>query len=176
MSFCAYRKSDGKRCQRTSKYTYCWQHGGEANKDHLFLLNQLVANAFSLYVKTKNYHWHLAGPHFRDYHLLFDEQANEILSTIDVIAERVRKLGGQTIKSLKHISQLTTLSDDNDIDVSAADMINRLLQDNQTMSQDQQEAIRQCDSNGDVATSNQLQEMLDQTQRRIWFLKEIQSE
>lgn len=136
-------------------------------------VNRLIADAFVLYVKTKNFHWHLAGPHFRDYHLLFDEQAQDILDSIDPLAERVRKIGGTTIRSINHISQLQSLSDDKELFVSADDMIRRLLADNLKMAEKQREAIDLTEEKKDSPTSNLLQEILDQTERRIWFLNEI---
>src|SRR5947199_6892497 len=100
-------------------------------------VNPLIADAFALYVKTKNFHWHLAGAHFRDYHLLFDEQAEAILESIDILAERVRRIGGTTLRSISHISQLQTIEDDNDAFVPAAEMIQRLLADNRHIAQQQ---------------------------------------
>src|SRR5947209_20464879 len=93
-------------------------------------LNPLIADLFALYVKTKNFHWHLAGSHFRDYHLLFDEQAEQIFASIDTMAERVRKIGGTTVRSIAHISQLQTIADDNDEFVPAGEMVHRLMNDN----------------------------------------------
>jgi starvation-inducible DNA-binding protein len=136
-------------------------------------LNPLVADAFALYVKTKNFHWHLAGPHFRDYHLLFDEQAEAILASIDILAERVRRVGKTTIRGIRHIAQLQTIQDDNDEFVSAAEMVQRLMDDNRQMAEKQREAIEICEKNRDTATTNRLQDLLDETERRIWFLYEI---
>lgn len=136
-------------------------------------VNPLIADAFALYVKTKNFHWHLAGSHFRDYHLLFDEQADAILASIDTLAERVRRIGGTTIRSISHISQLQTIQDDNDDFVSAAEMVQRLLEDNAHMAQMQRASIAICDQHRDSVTSNVLQEILDETERRKWFLFEI---
>jgi len=136
-------------------------------------VNPLVADAFALYVKTKNFHWHLAGPRFRDYHLLFDEQAAVILESIDVLAERVRKVGGPTIRSIGHIGQLQTIKDDNDEFVPTSEMIRRLLADNRQMAEQQRAAIEVCDEHHDTPTGNVLQEILDQTERRIWFLFEL---
>jgi starvation-inducible DNA-binding protein len=136
-------------------------------------VNPLVADAFALYTKTKNFHWHLAGSHFRDYHLLFDEQAEAILASIDVLAERVRRIGGTTIRSITHISQLQTIADDNDAFVPAGEMIRRLLADNRRIAEQQRAAIALCDEKGDTPTGNVLQEILDETERRIWFLFEI---
>src|SRR5213082_1781371 len=137
-------------------------------------VNPLIADAFALYVKTKNFHWHLAGSHFRDYHLLFDEQADAIFASIDVMAERVRRVGGTTIRSISHISQLQTIPDDNDDLVAPPEMVRRLLRDNLHLAERQRAAIAVCDGNRDTPTGNLLQEILDQTERRIWFLYEVQ--
>src|SRR4051794_32340766 len=137
-------------------------------------VNPLIADAYALYIKTKNYHWHLAGSHFRDYHLLFDEQADAIFESVDVLAERVRRIGGTTIRSISHISQLQTIADDNDDLVSPPEMVRRLLRDNLHLAERQRAAIAVCDENRDTPTGNLLQEILDQTERRIWFLYEIQ--
>jgi starvation-inducible DNA-binding protein len=136
-------------------------------------VNPLIADAFALYVKTKNFHWHLSGPRFRDYHLLFDEQAAAILESIDVLAERVRKLGGTTIRSIAHISELQTITDDKDDFVPTSEMIRRLLGDNRHIAEQQRAAIAVCDSHEDTPTGNILQEILDETERRIWFLFEL---
>src|SRR5215469_10350425 len=136
-------------------------------------LNPLVADLFALYVKTKNFHWHLSGSHFRDYHLLFDEQADQIFAATDVLAERVRRVGGTTIRSISHIGQLQTIEDDNDDFVPAGQMIKRLMDDNGHIAQMIRAAIEVCDKNRDSATSNALQEILDETERRKWFLFEI---
>ena len=136
-------------------------------------LNPLIADAFALYVKTKNFHWHLYGSHFRDYHLLFDEQAEAMFESIDVLAERVRKIGGSTIRSIGHISQLQTIKDDNEEIVPAGEMVRRLMEDNAHIARMIRNAITVCDANRDSATSNNLQEILDATERRKWFLYEI---
>jgi starvation-inducible DNA-binding protein len=136
-------------------------------------INPLVADAFALYVKTKNFHWHVAGSHFRDYHLLLDEHADAIFDEIDELAERVRRVGGTTIRSISHVSQLQTIADDNEDFVPAGEMMRRLLRDNQHHTEMQRAAIAVCDKNRDSATSNVLQGLLDQTERRKWFLYEI---
>jgi starvation-inducible DNA-binding protein len=136
-------------------------------------VNPLIADAFALYVKTKNFHWHLSGSHFRDYHLLFDEQAEAVFDSIDVMAERVRKVGGLTVHSIGHISQLQTIADDNDDFVSPGDMVRRLMDDNAHIAKMIRNAIPVCDRNRDSATSNQLQDILDKTERRTWFLFEV---
>jgi starvation-inducible DNA-binding protein len=136
-------------------------------------VNPLIADAFALYVKTKNYHWHVAGPHFRDYHLLLDEQADAILESIDTLAERVRRIGGTTIHSITHISQLQTIGDDDDEFVPPEQMIERLIADNRHLAERQRAAIEVCDGNRDTPTGNLLQDILDQTEKRIWFLHAV---
>lgn len=138
-------------------------------------INPLVADAFALYVKTKNFHWHLSGPHFRDYHLLFDEQADQIFAMIDVLAERVRKLGCLTIKSIGQIGQLQSISDNNDDFVDAQKMVKILLEDNQAYATLIRKAHKICEKNHDSATTSILEIFLDETERRIWFLFETLS-
>lgn len=136
-------------------------------------LNGIIADAFALYLKTKNFHWHLSGIHFRDFHLLFDEHADQILESIDPLAERIRKIGGTTIRSISHVSTLQSISDDNDAFVAPQDMIARLLADNRHMATAQRAALELCEEQRDHPTSNLLEEVLDATERRIWFLFEI---
>lgn len=136
-------------------------------------INPLIADAFALYLKTKNYHWHVAGPHFRDYHLLFDEQADTLLGSIDLLAERVRKLGGTTIRGVGHVGRLQTIADDETDFVPADEMVRRLLADNRHLAERQRIAIALCDDWRDSPTANLLQTILDETERRIWFLFEI---
>ncbi len=136
-------------------------------------LNPLIADAFALYTKTKNFHWHIASSHFRDYHLLLDEQAESILDSIDPLAERVRRIGGTTIRSITHIHQLQTIQDDNNEYVPPDKMIQELIKDNRHIAEQQRAAIEICDKNRDTPTGNALQEILDQTEKRIWFLYEI---
>jgi starvation-inducible DNA-binding protein len=135
-------------------------------------VNPLIADAYALYVKTKNYHWHLASSHFRDYHLLLDEQAESIFASIDPLAERVRRIGGATIRSISHINQLQTILDDNASFVSPLEMVQRLLDDNRHIAEHQRAAIEICEGSRDTPTANLLQELLDQTEKRIWFLYE----
>ena len=136
-------------------------------------VNPLIGDAFALYVKTKNFHWHMAGSHFRDYHLLLDEQADQIFDSIDDMAERVRKVGGTTVRSISHISELQTIADDNDDVVPAGEMVQRLMNDNAHIAKNIRGAIAVCDKSRDSATSNLLQEILDETERRKWFLFEV---
>jgi len=135
-------------------------------------VNGLVADSFALYVKTKNFHWHMSGPHFRDYHLLLDEQAQEIYAAIDPLAERVRKLGGTTLRSIGHIAKLQTISD-NDADfVGPRDMLGELVADNKQMIENMRGAHDVCDEHEDVATASLLEELIDQAEKRTWFLFE----
>ncbi|MDB5058536.1 MAG: Ferritin and Dps [Chloroflexi bacterium] len=136
-------------------------------------VNPLIADNFALFTKTKNFHWHLSGSHFREYHLMFDEHAESIFAGIDILAERMRKIGATTIRSISHISQMQTIADDNDEFVIPRDMVQRLLADNRHMAEAQRAAIAVCDKNRDTPTGNLLQDILDQTERRIWFLYEV---
>lgn len=136
-------------------------------------VNPLIADAFALYVKTKNFHWHVAGSHFRDYHLLFDEQASSILGSVDTLGERLRRIGGTTIRSISHIGRLQTIEDDDDEFVPAEEMIQRLIEDNRRIAELQRAAIEVCDAHRDTPTGNLLQEVLDETEKRIWFLHAV---
>lgn len=137
------------------------------------VINPLVADAFALYVKTKNFHWHLSGSHFREYHLLFDEHADAIFASIDTLAERVRRIGGTTIRSISHISELQTIQDDNDEFVTPGEMARRLMEDNAHIAKMQRAAHEVCEKNRDVATASELEVIIDQTERRTWFLFEV---
>ena len=147
--------------------------GKEAASAIAAAINPLVADAFALYVKTKNFHWHLSGSHFRDYHLLFDEQAEQIFAMIDVLAERVRKLGGMTIHSISHISELQTIKDDNQNYVEPEEMIEKLLHDNKHFTEHMRKAHKVCDEHEDCATTSILEIFIDEAERRTWFLFEI---
>ena len=136
-------------------------------------VNPIIADAFALFTKTKNYHWHIASSHFRDYHLLLDEQADSIMDSVDPLAERVRRIGGTTIRSIAHISQLQSIADDNHDFVPPDKMIQELIKDNRQLAERQRAAIDICEDNRDSATSNTLQEILNETEKRIWFLYEI---
>jgi starvation-inducible DNA-binding protein len=146
--------------------------GAAARRDLTASLNALLADFFSLYMKTKNFHWHVSGPHFRDYHLLLDEQADQLYATTDVIAERVRKLGGSTLRSIGHIARLARVLD-NDADyVTPLDMLAELRDDNRQLAQRMREAHELCDEHGDVATASLLEVWIDEAERRVWFLFE----
>ncbi len=150
--------------------------GDKARQAITKAINPIVADTFALYVKTKNFHWHMSGTHYRDYHLLLDEQSDQLFAIIDVLAERVRKLGGTTIHSISHISHLQTIHDDNDEFVEPKAMLNRLLADNKTFVAELRAAHEVCGQHHDVATTSLLETYIDEAERRIWFLFEtIQS-
>ena len=136
-------------------------------------LNQLLADVFALYVKTKNFHWHMTGRHFRDYHLLLDEQADQIFAMTDDIAERVRKLGGTTLRSIGDISKHQRLNDNNQQSVNARDMLEELCSDSRQLTGYFRTAHEVCDEHKDVATASLIEVWIDQTERRTWFLSEI---
>ena len=135
-------------------------------------LNKLVADAFVLYLKTKNFHWHASGPNFRDFHLMFDEQADQIFAAIDPLAERVRKLGERTILGVSHVADLASVKDDRAEFVSPGDMLKILMEDNKAMAANMRKAHGICDDNDDPATASLLEVYIDETERRTWFLFE----
>jgi starvation-inducible DNA-binding protein len=135
-------------------------------------LNGLLADAFALYLKTKNFHWHVSGPDFRDYHLMLDEQAEQIFATTDDLAERVRKIGGTTIRSIGHIAKLQKIEDNDAPFVAPRDMLLELMADNKGVGHRMREAHDVADKHGDVATASILENFIDGTERRTWFLFE----
>lgn len=143
-----------------------------ATKDISAALNGVLADVFALYLKTKNFHWHMSGPHFRDYHLLFDEQADQLFAMTDPIAERVRKVGGQTLRSIGHIARTQRVSD-NDADyVEPSDMLAELRDDNQALATRFREAHDLCNEHRDIASASLIEVWIDETERRTWFLFE----
>jgi starvation-inducible DNA-binding protein len=145
---------------------------GNAVRDLSAALNITVADMFALYLKTKNFHWHMSGPHFRDYHLLLDEQSDQIFATTDALAERVRKIGGTTLHSIGHIGRLQRVLD-NDADfVTPLDMLAELRDDNRQLAANLRETHGLCDQHGDVATASLLEVWIDEAERRAWFLFE----
>ena len=167
MSTHAARESDAPKGQATL--------GAQSPTDVLPLaqaLNAVLADTFGLYMKTKNFHWHVSGPQFRDYHLLFDEQATQIIATTDVIAERVRKIGGTTLRSIGHIAKLQHLGDNDHGFVPAADMLRELVEDNRRLAKAMLDAHELADAHGDVATTSLLEVWIDEAQKRAWFLAE----
>jgi starvation-inducible DNA-binding protein len=144
----------------------------EAVKDISAALNLLLADYFALYMKTKNFHWHMSGPHFRDYHLLLDEHADQLYATTDPIAERVRKLGGTTLRSIGQINRTQRIKD-NDADfVASLDMLAELRDDNQRLMTSLRESHNVCQEHGDVSTTSLIEGWIDEAERRIWFLYE----
>jgi starvation-inducible DNA-binding protein len=143
---------------------------GAAAKEIGGALSRVLADVFALYLKTKNFHWHMTGPHFRDYHLLLDEQADQIFAMTDVIAERARKIGAPTLKSIGQIAKLQRVLD-NDADyVEPTDMLAELREDNATLTSNLREAHELCDKHRDIATASLLEVWIDETERRAWFL------
>ena len=138
----------------------------------LTALNALAADMFALYVKTKNFHWHISGPHFRDYHLLLDEQGDQIFATIDPIAERVRKVGGTTLRSVGHIGRLQRILDNDAEYVTPLDMLAELREDNKQIVTSLRQAHNVCDEHDDVATTSLIEVWIDEAERRTWFLFE----
>jgi starvation-inducible DNA-binding protein len=143
-----------------------------ATRDISAALEGLLADVFALYLKTKNFHWHMSGPHFRDYHLLLDEQADQIFAMTDPIAERARKIGGSTLRSIGHIARTKRIAD-NDADyVEPQDMLAELREDNLHLTAAMRQAHHTCEEHGDVATTSLLEVWIDETERRSWFLYE----
>jgi len=135
-------------------------------------LNTLLADAFALYVKTKNFHWHVSGRHFRDYHLLLDQQSDDIFATTDQLAERVRKLGGTTLRSIGQIGKLQTINDNNESYVPPREMLRELMEDNKHVAAAMRKAHKLCDDHEDSGTAGLLETFIDETERRTWFLFE----
>lgn len=135
-------------------------------------MNVVLADVFALYLKTKNFHWHMSGPHFRDYHLLLDEQSEQIFAITDDIAERIRKIGGVTLRSIGNIARLQTLEDNDEDFVPALDMLRELMSDNKALVASMREAHEITDKHEDVATTSLLENWIDEAERRTWFLFE----
>jgi starvation-inducible DNA-binding protein len=150
--------------------------GGDAAVEISDALRKLLADVFTLYVKTKNFHWHMSGPHFRDYHLLLDEQATQSFAMTDEIAERARKLGGTTIRSISDISRHQRLTDNNAEFVATHDMLIELRGDNQELTRSLRATHDLCERHNDVATASLIENWIDETERRTWFLSEVVAE
>ena len=135
-------------------------------------LNLVLADVFALYLKTKNFHWHMSGPHFRDYHLMLDEQATELFDMTDPLAERIRKLGGKTLRSISHISTLQRVKDNNADFVSPSDMLGELCDDNRSLAANLRDTHDVCDDNRDIASASLIENWIDETEKRTWFLFE----
>jgi len=147
--------------------------GANATKDLSAALNGVLADTFALYLKTKNFHWHMSGPHFRDYHLLLDDHGDQLFAMTDVIAERVRKVGGNTLRSIGDIARHQRIADNDAPYVSPDDMLAELRDDNQRFVSGMREAHDVCEEHNDVATASLLENYIDETEKRIWFLYEI---
>jgi starvation-inducible DNA-binding protein len=146
--------------------------GAAASKNIAGSMNAILADVFALYMKTKNFHWHMSGPHFRDYHLLLDEQADQLYAMTDPIAERIRKTGGSTLRSIGHIARIQRIKD-NDADyVEPLDMLAELREDNQTLAARLREVHDVVDEARDIATASLIENWIDETERRTWFLFE----
>src|SRR5438094_1939954 len=143
-----------------------------ATKDITAAMNAILADVFALYFKTKNFHWHMSGPHFRDYHLLLDEQADQLYAMTDPIAERIRKVGGSTLKSIGHITRTQRVLDDDADYVEPLDMLAELRDDNKTLATRLREAHNVCEEHRDIATTSLIEGWIDETERRAWFLFE----
>ena len=143
-----------------------------ATRDVAAAMNVILADVFALYLKTKNFHWHLSGPHFRDYHLLFDEQADQIFAMTDPIAERVRKVGGSTLRSIGHIARMQRVMDNDAEYVEPSDMLAELREDNKALAGRLREAHNVCEEHRDIATASLIEVWIDETERRTWFLYE----
>ena len=143
-----------------------------AIKDITAVMNAILADVFALYMKTKNFHWHMSGPHFRDYHLMLDEQADQIFAMSDPLAERIRKLGGSTLRSIGHIARIQRVLDNDAEYVEPLDMIAELREDNKTLATRLRETHHVCDKHRDIASASLIEIWIDQTERRTWFLFE----
>ncbi|HTV59969.1 MAG TPA: DNA starvation/stationary phase protection protein [Verrucomicrobiae bacterium] len=144
----------------------------DAVKNVAGAMNGVLADVFALYIKTKNFHWHMSGPHFRDYHLLLDEQADQVFAMTDDIAERVRKIGATTIRSIGEIARLKHVDDNDAAYVDPEDMLSELREDNKALALRLLEAHGVCEEANDVATASLIENWIDETERRVWFLFE----
>ena len=167
----AKKKSDVSARRRASLDTPT-DLKGDATKDISGAMNAILADTFALYLKTKNFHWHMSGPNFRDYHLLLDEQADQIYAMTDPIAERVRKIGGSTLRSIGHIARLQRVLDNDAEFVTPAGMLAELREDNKELVSRLREAHEVCDEYHDIATASLIEVWIDETERRTWFLFE----
>ncbi len=166
------KKRDALEVRRSAPLITPTDLGAQASKDISGGMNAILADVFALYLKTKNFHWHMSGPHFRDYHLLLDEQADQIYAMADPIAERIRKVGGNTIRSIGHISRLQRIKDNDANYVEPLDMLAELREDNMSLCARLREVHGVVDEHGDIATASLIEVWIDETERRTWFLFE----
>lgn len=143
-----------------------------ATRDVTAAMNGILADVFAIYMKTKNFHWHMSGPHFRDYHVMLDEQSDQLFAMTDPIAERVRKVGGTTLRSIGHIARVQRTSDNDSAYVEPSDMLAELREDNKALAARLREAHGVCDLHRDIATAGLIEVWIDETERRTWFLFE----
>ena len=165
------RQNDLKR-RRAAPLVTPTDLGAEASKDIAAGMNGILADVFALYMKTKNFHWHMSGPHFRDYHLLLDEQSDQIYAMTDPIAERIRKTGGSTLRSIGHVARIQRIKDNDAEYVEPLDMLAELREDNQTLAARLREVHDVVDELRDIATASLIENWIDETERRVWFLFE----
>jgi starvation-inducible DNA-binding protein len=158
--------------RRTSRLATPSDLAPKAAQDIQGAMNPILADVFALYVKTKNFHWHMSGPHFRDYHLLLDEQSDQLFAMTDPIAERIRKVGGRTLYSIGHISRLQRVMDNDAEYVEPLDMLAELGEDNKMLAARLREAHNVCEEHRDIATASLIEVWIDETERRTWFLFE----
>ncbi|MGI4862162.1 MAG: Dps family protein [Janthinobacterium lividum] len=168
----AVKSVKNAKVSSVSKLTTPTDLGNDARKEVAEGLTQLLADVFALFVKTKNFHWHVSGPHFRDYHLLLDDQAGFVFAMVDPIAERARKLGGTTLRSVGQIATLKRLSDNDAEFVAPEAMLKELREDNEALVKYMRELHDLCDDKEDVATASLIEDWIDQTEERVWFLFE----
>ncbi|HEX4593387.1 MAG TPA: DNA starvation/stationary phase protection protein [Bryobacteraceae bacterium] len=171
------KDSNGKNASRLKRMQHAPLNAptdlkGAATKDISGPLNAILADVFALYLKTKNFHWHMSGPHFRDYHLLLDEQADQIFAMTDPIAERIRKIGGSTLRSIGHIARTQRVLDNDAEYVEPEDMLAELREDSTTLTARLREAHNVCEEHEDIASASLIEVWIDETERRTWFLFE----
>ncbi len=172
MAKIAARKAEDLKRRRRAPLSTPTDLKAKATRDIGGALNAVLADVFALYLKTKNFHWHMSGPHFRDYHLLLDEHGDQLFAMTDPIAERIRKVGGSTLKSIGHIAKLQRVLDNDANYVEPEDMLAELREDNKTLASALREAHNVCDEHRDIATASLLEVWIDETERRTWFLFE----
>jgi len=160
------------RAQRKAPLATPTDLSASATRDIAGGLNLILADVFAIYMKTKNFHWHMSGPHFRDYHLLLDEQADQLFSMSDPLAERVRKVGGSTLRSTGHVGRLQRVKDNDAEYVEPSDMLAELREDNKALAANLREVHGVCDEHKDIASASLIEVWIDETERRTWFLFE----
>src|ERR1700733_5710631 len=165
-------KESDLRARRSAPLVTPLDLGADASKNIAGGMNGILADVFSLYLKTKNFHWHMGGPHFRDYHLPLDEQADQLYAMTDPIAERIRKTGGSTLRSIGHIARIQRIKDNDAEYVAPNDMLAELREDNQTLAARLREVHDMVDEHRDIATASLIENWIDETERRTWFLFE----